>query len=116
MSAMVDAVAQEFEAHRVELVQRAELAVRVPPFLGHGGELGGLGVVDGAALRLVCSCCHGLVSVTRVSTCAALRGLRRRFRKSMDTPAFRSNRRGRNSRLPCMPLMRRRDRKALCLR
>ena len=40
-------VANEGQAHRIELVQRGELAVSLPPVLGHGGETGDLFGVDG---------------------------------------------------------------------
>ena len=46
-----DAVADEGDARRVELVQRPELALRVPPGLGHGGELRGLHGIDAGAAR-----------------------------------------------------------------
>src|SRR5258706_4814382 len=39
--------ADETKAHRVELVQRAEFAVRVPPFRGQPGEFGDLLGIDG---------------------------------------------------------------------
>ena len=44
-----DAVADIGEADRIELVQRPELALRIPPFGGHGGKPVDFGLVDGAA-------------------------------------------------------------------
>ena len=41
-----DLVADIGQAHRIELVQRTELAVRVPPFGGQRGKALDLGVVD----------------------------------------------------------------------
>jgi hypothetical protein len=49
-------VADIFEADRIELVQRAELAVEIPPFLGHGAEFFQLTGVD---RRFVFSACRG---------------------------------------------------------
>ena len=42
-------VADIGEAHRIELVQRPELALRIPPLGGHGGKPVDFGLVDGAA-------------------------------------------------------------------
>ena len=41
-----DRVANQAEPRRVQPVQRRKLAARIPPFPGHGGEAGNLGLVD----------------------------------------------------------------------
>src|SRR3546814_17496099 len=60
VEARAEAVANVGQAHRVEAVQRAELALRIPPRLRPGRELGDLGIVDagGAPSRRGPGPCH----------------------------------------------------------
>src|SRR3546814_13459551 len=57
-SDLAEAVADVGEAHRVEAVQRTELAFRIPPRFGHGGELGDFCVVDAGGTSR-CGLSHG---------------------------------------------------------
>jgi hypothetical protein len=86
------------QAHRIEFMQRFELAMRVPPFRRHGGEFGHLIIINGelfccgavsACAMKLSSLLSRLVFSKFVSCCISIAGFRVCLPRNMRCGRFR---------------------------